>query len=139
MNIGLIGGAIALFVLIIVAVFIYLVVTGRKKLEILKKQTLDRAARADAEVLSIAEADGGYEYGTARKIGLRLKLNVHHPTRGTYEASTHWLVSEILIPQVQPAKVLPVLVNADDPQRVYPNMDGIEFAHWILRGIQKPN
>ncbi|HEY8560927.1 MAG TPA: hypothetical protein VIL74_11190 [Pyrinomonadaceae bacterium] len=135
MSTSLIVVTVILLVLTVAAVFIYLVATGRKKLEILKKQTLDRATRTEAEVLSIAEAEGGYEYGTTRKIGLRLKLNVRHPARGTYEASTHWLVSEILIPQVQPAKILPVLVNADDPARVYPNTDGIEFADWILKGI----
>ena len=135
MSTGLIVAIVAVIVILIVGYLIVMIRRGLKRMEALKKQTLARADQATAEVLRLANSGRMQESGAVRRLGVRLELNVRHPGRGTYQASTVWLVDEIVIPQVQPGKELPVLVNADDPTRVYPNIEGAEFDDWTLKKL----
>ncbi len=119
-------------VLFIVLLFVFLIVRGHRLMNKIKQETLANAIPAQATVLSLARGD--FTSGAAfRKLELKLTLRVQHPHRPPYEATTKWLVDEIALPQVQPQQIVPVRVNCDFPERVYPNAEWAEFSDWIMK------
>jgi hypothetical protein len=126
----LIGAAI---VAVIAALAV--VTRGYERINRLKQQTLRQAVAAEAEIVAIERGDFNREIGSVRSLGLKIVLNVRHPARGAYRAATVWLVDELLIPQIQLGRIVPVLVNRIDAERVYPNCKGMEFVGWKLKKI----
>jgi hypothetical protein len=123
--------ALAIFIPIVL-IFIFLLVRGHRLAKQIKKEVLANAIPAQATVLSLAR--GSYTTGESfRKLELKLTLLVQHPTRPPYEASTKWLVDELALPQVQPKQIIPVKINRDYPERIYPDVEWAEFRDWILK------
>ncbi len=120
-------------VILIVLILIFMLVRGHRLVKQIKKDVLANAIPAQARVLSLAR--GGYTTGEAfRKLELKLTLLVQHPTLTPYEASTKWLVDEIALPQVQPQQIVPVKINREHPERIYPDAEWAEFTDWMLKG-----
>lgn len=132
---NLIVAALVLFVITASILTVRLMLVGPKKFELLKQQTLARAVEAAAEILRVTQASGSSTRGGVRRVGLRLELEVRHPLLGPYRTTSVWLVEEVLIPQVRAGRVLPVLVNSEAPERVYPKQAGMEFADWVFMRI----
>lgn len=124
-------GAAVVAVIAVLAI----VVRGYERINRLKQQSLRQAVPAEAEIVSIERSDFIRETGIVRSLCVRIVLNVRHPARGAYQAAALWLVDELLIPQIQPGRIVPVLINSIDAERVYPNCKGIEFADWKLKKI----
>lgn len=123
--------ALAIFIPIVL-ILIFMLVRGHRLAKQIKKDVLANAIPAKATVLSLAR--GSYTTGESfRKLELKLTLLVQHPTRPPYEASTKWLVDELALPQVQPQQIVPVKINRDYPERIYPDVEWAEFTDWILK------
>jgi hypothetical protein len=128
--IGIIIGIFSLF-----SGLIWFVRRNEKDFQKEKTQIIKGAVQAEAQVALVTHTGGIRQFGEVRQLGLRLVFKVNHPVRGVYKATSVWLVEELLIPQVQPRKIVSVLVNPDHPNKVYPNHSGMEFAEWIFRQV----
>lgn len=104
------------------------------RIEAAKQATLAAAIPAQATVVGVAETGRAERKAgrTTRDVGLKLTLDVEHPQRGTYRAETIWMVSELHFSRVQPGEVVPVKINAEVPERIYPNADWAEFSDWKM-------
>ena len=117
--------------LLLVVLLVFMLVRGNRLVAQKKREVLANAIPAEATVISLSR--GGYSTGEAfRKLELKLTLRVEHPTRGPYEVNTKWLVDELALPRVQPQEVIPVKINREDPERIYPAADWAEFTDWRL-------
>jgi hypothetical protein len=119
--------AILLVALLVGAAYI----RGRRRLAQLRQDVLAHAVPARATILGVAPGDATVG-GAFRRLELKLTLRVEHPHLAPYEAQTEWLVHEVALAQVQPDRVVPVRVNRDHPERVYPDSAWAEFSDWTV-------
>jgi hypothetical protein len=123
--IGLIG------VSLIVMYVSVMVVRGQKLKKRLIQDTLASAISAQATVIRVEH--GRFTSGAViRKLEMKLTLNVAPPNGSSYEAQTKWVVEETSIPQIQPQQVIPVKINRNHSDRVYPDVVWAEFWDWTL-------
>ena len=118
-------------ILLFVLIAIFMLMRGTQMRKKRMKEVFADAIPAQATVLGLAR--GGFESGT--KLELKLTLHVQHPTRVPYEASMKWVVDDIAVPRVQPQQVVPVRINRDHPERVYPDAEWAEFWDWTLKDL----
>ncbi len=87
-----------------------------------------RAVWASATIVTLRRSDIA-ERGqpTAR---LDLRLQVQPPDGEPYPATTAWLARLDNLPQLQPGQSISVKIDPDDPQRIYPNLAGVEYWVW---------
>ncbi|NSW54089.1 MAG: hypothetical protein HPY85_16420 [Anaerolineae bacterium] len=83
-----------------------------------------RSLWAGAEVISVTRLG---EYDSTGKAGLHLRMQVSGAGPQPYRAAAVWLVDLPQLAQLQPGARLPVRVDPDDPQRVFPNLSGMRF------------
>jgi len=114
-----------------VFILIFMLMRGTQIKKKRMEEVLADAIPAQATVLGLAR--GGFESGG--KLELKLTLRVQHPTRAPYEASMKWVVDEIFLPQVQPQQVVPVRINRDHPEQVYPDAEWAEFWDWTMKDL----
>jgi uncharacterized membrane protein YcaP (DUF421 family) len=119
-------------VLLLVLLFAFFFVRGSRRIKQMQQDVFANAIPAQAMVLSLMRGDFTTG-GSFRKLEVKLTLRVQHPQLAPYDASTEWLVDELALPQVQPQQVVPVRVNRDNPQRVYPGVEWAEFSDWIIK------
>lgn len=94
------------------------------------ERDLAGAADASAEVLQVARRGSLKRQILLRAAELRLVLWVHPPGGRPYEATVAWLVEEEGLPRLRAGAVLPVRVNPQRPERVYPAEPWAHFAWW---------
>ena len=123
-------------ILLFVFILIFMLMRGTQIKKKRMEEVLADAIPAQATVLSLAR--GGFESGT--KLEIKLTLHVQHPTRPSYEASVKWVVDDIAVPRVQPQQVIPVRINRDHPEHVYPDVEWAEFWDWTMKDltVKKP-
>lgn len=123
-------------VLILGGLFAFFVMRGASRMNDLKAQTLANAIPAEAVIEDVKQQGARGEAN--RRLDVLLTLQVHHPDREPYRATTSWLIEEIAIPRVQPNERVKVRINRTHPDRVYPDVDWAEFNGWTLRSGLQP-
>ena len=100
----------------------------RKNIEAkLKEQILAKAIPAQATIIRLEKA-GLKNQAESETKTVKLTLNVQHPSRPSYQATTVWEINELAIPQVQPQQVVRIKIDAEHPDRIYPDMDLAEYV-----------
>jgi len=61
------------------------------------------------------------------KVQVDLRLQVQPPQGEPYQAQTVWHVSTGMLSQLQPGQQISIKIDRDNPERIYPNMQGAEF------------
>ncbi len=93
----------------------------------LKAQILAKAISAQATIIRLEKA-GLKNQAESETKTVKLTLNVKHPSRPSYQAITVWEINELAIPQVQPQQVVRIKIDAEHPDRIYPDMDLAEYV-----------
>lgn len=91
---------------------------------------LEAAVAARAEVLRIAQHGNLKRQILMRAAELKLVLWVQPPNGRPYEAIVAWLVEEDGVGQLRVGAVLPVRINLERPQSVYPAQPWAHYAWW---------
>jgi hypothetical protein len=94
------------------------------------RHDLQAAVTARAEVLRITRSANLKRQILMRAAELRLVLWVQPPNGRPYEAVVAWLVEEESVRLLSVGAVLPVRVNPERPQRVYPAQPWAHFNWW---------
>lgn len=94
------------------------------------KEHKDRYAKAVWAGATVVTVDKPKmdRYGM-RQLKVRLRLEVEIQGGETYPAKTTWLVEESVMPQIVPGAGVSIKIDAEDPELIYPNMNGVEY--WI--------
>ena len=107
---------------------------GQRRMEVAKQAALAAAIPTRATVLQVAEGNTAIKRAgkLTRDVELKLTLEVHPPTGPAYQTTTTWMVNELQFSQVQVGQVVPVKINAEHPERIYPDCDWAEFSGWKM-------
>jgi hypothetical protein len=91
----------------------------------MKRVVLNRAIPATAKALSVTEGSKAFKRSSklTRDVELQLTLEAQHPHLTPYQAATTWMVNELHFAQIQVGQIVSVKINADEPSRVYPNVE----------------
>ena len=124
---------VLIVVLVIALLLIFLLVRGQRLKRKMQSDVLADALPAQATVLNL---DDSYATGeTLRKLEITLSLRVDHPDRPSYNVTSIWRIDAIALPQVQPQKIVPVRINRDDPELIYPDAEWAELADWTMKDL----
>ncbi len=84
-----------------------------------KKKILQTGNRAKARIVQLSHpGGGGASVNAARFLKLALILDVMKPDRDSYRVQITQMISELLIPSLQPGSVVDVRIDPTDPQKV---------------------
>ncbi len=89
---------------------------------------MESAVWAGATIVSTSCQNLGDSMRTVARVELHLEVN--SPAGEKYQATTTWLVSVALLPQLQPGQTISVKIDARNPRTIYPNMQGAEYYYW---------
>lgn len=136
------NGGLFELALIAVGIVLFLALVGLVVFAILRQQRVEmeraRARQADllrraeravpamATILSTRTAVLGGQ--TAAMASATLRLQVVPPGGAPYTASAVWLVERSLVGSLQAGKEVPVKIDAEDAQIVYPNVRGARYV-----------
>ena len=100
---------------------------------------LARCKSAKARVLQLGKSVSQVRNGT---VTLKIRLEIQPSDAPSYETSTVWEVPQTALVQLQPEQVVPVKIDPDDPQRVYPTLSGARFSEiywsaWVQKNKNK--
>lgn len=95
-----------------------------RQAELLRR--VERAIPAKATILSARTVALGGQ--TAAMASATLRLQVAPPGGATYLASAIWLVALPLLSSLQEGNEVPVKIDAEDAQIVYPNLGGARYV-----------
>jgi hypothetical protein len=90
----------------------------------------DRAIPKNAEII---EANVGVQGGEIRRI-VFFKLKIFD-SMNPYTAEAAWFVDTFSFNQAQPAQVISVKVDADNPQIIYPDVPWAVYTEWYDKNL----
>lgn len=96
-----------------------------KQIEAEQAARLAQAQRAKAVVVQLGKSVAQTRNGT---VIIKLRLEVTPPNAPMYPVTTVWEVAQANLPQIQPHQTVTVKIDAADPHKIYPAMNGAEFS-----------
>jgi hypothetical protein len=128
------GFGVPIFAIIVIFLFMR---RGNKKLKKFAdelKLRKERAKKINAEIL---EANPGTQGGEIRRI-VFFKFKILDPIK-PYTAEAAWFVDTFSFNKSQPGEVIPVKVDADNPQIIYPDVPWAIYTEGYDKSLSVKN
>ncbi len=114
-------------VLAVVIFFVWATKSGGKLIKE-REEKISRAEAGKAKILGYKTVGFMGRGAQGQFHANRFDLEVSNAYKSPYKAVAMWNVYEMAIPTVQIGKEVDVKIDADDPQIIYPNLQGVEYS-----------
>ena len=111
----------------IILFFMYASKSGAKMLKE-REQRIARAERGKAKIIGFAAAGIGGTGTGGKYQGYNFTLEVSNEYKAPYRAKVIWEVNTMGAPLVQEGMEVDVKIDAEDPNIIYPNVNGVQFS-----------
>ena len=114
-------------VLAVVIFFVWALKSGGKLIKE-REEKISRAQAGKAKILGYKILGFMGRGAQGQFHANKFDLEVSSAFKAAYKTETVWNVYEMAIPTVQIGKEVDVKIDTDDPQVVYPNLQGVEYS-----------
>jgi len=83
----------------------------------------DKRKRCHAASARVQEILQAVLFAQRNETSIRLRVSVERPGFPPYETTCKWSINPIQTPRVQPGAVIAVIIDPDDPRRLFPKED----------------
>ena len=130
-------GLLLILILISLPLFLTWLARGGRALNLEREATVRRATPLKARVLEATDVSPAKDSKRGpRLIKLSLELPLEHSLAGAESrtAQATWRVRPVVLPEVQPGQEISVRVDRQNPEKIYPDVEGAWHA-WELETL----
>jgi hypothetical protein len=111
----------------IILFFMYASKSGAKLLKV-REERMARAERGRAKIIGFGAAGISGTGSGGRYQGYKFTLEVSSEYKAPYRATVIWEVYPMGAPKVQEGMDVEVKIDTEDPEIIYPNVNGVQFS-----------